>query len=1105
MKDANKTKAQLLSELAKLRRRAAKLEAAEIQHKRAKESLRASEAKYRSLVEQIPASMYIAALDETSSTLYNSPQIEQMVGFTADEWTTDPDLWFSRIHPEDRERVSEQLARTHSTHTPFRCEYRLIARDGHIAWIRDEAVVVRDESGHPVCLQGLLFDITKRKQMEDELARHRARLEELVHVRTAELVAANQRLEKEINERKQAEQALRESEKRYRLLVENVTDVIWTTDLDLRFTDVTPSITALLGYSAQESMSNTIANILTPPSLQVVAQVIAEETAPEKLQNNRDAFWWRMLELEHICKDGSTLWAEVKVSFLRDENGAPVGILGVTRDITARKLAQEALVRRAREMTALYETSLEINAQLDVSTLLQAIVRRAADLLGARMGGLYLMEPDNETLKQVVNYNLPGHYIGVTLRLGEGLSGRIAQTGLPMMVADYRNWEGRAQVYANATFRRVVGVPLKRKGQVIGVINVTDDVKTGQFSENEVRLVSLFADQAAIAIENARLYQAAQRELAERKQAEAAEREQRALAEALRDTAAALTSTLSLDQVLERILAEAGCVVSHDAGNIMLIEQDVACIARSQGYAGRGLAEWILTMRCPLAQTANLRYMFETGQPMAIPDVQSYPGWVDIPETRWVHSYVGAPIRIKGQVVGFLNLDSATPGFFDQAHAERLQAFADQAGIAIENARLFEAERQRRQELEAIYQASLSLTASLELPEVLEAILSAVLNLIPAQNAHMFLYADRRLTFGAARTPAGKMAAPFSEPRSNGLTYCVADSGQAVVIQDTRQHPLYADAPAEWPPRAIIGLPLKIASTVVGVMNVAFAEPRHFSESMLRLLDSLAAQAAIAIQNARLYEAVQRELAERKRVEEALRQSNAELQARNEELDAFAHTAAHDLKAPLGLLTGFAEVLEMDYAALSDKERQRSCHHIAQNARKMGNIIDELLLLAGVRKLDVEIAPVDMASIVAEARQHVSDLVKTHRAEIVLPDAWPPASGHAPWIEEVWANYVSNAIKYGGRPPRVELGADTLPGGMVRFWVRDNGEGLTPEDQACLFTPFARLDPARAKGHGLGLSIVRRIVEKLGGQVGVESDGAPGRGSVFYFTLPGVK
>jgi two-component system sensor histidine kinase/response regulator len=121
--------------------------------------------------------------------------------------------------------------------------------------------------------------------------------------------------------------------------------------------------------------------------------------------------------------------------------------------------------------------------------------------------------------------------------------------------------------------------------------------------------------------------------------------------------------------------------------------------------------------------------------------------------------------------------------------------------------------------------------------------------------------------------------------------------------------------------------------------------------------------------------------------------------------------------------------------------------------------------------------------------------------------------GHGPWIEEVWANYISNALKYGGSPPRIELGADPPPpsppsGGtegearMVRFWVRDNGPGLTPEEQARLFTPFTRLEQVRAKGHGLGLSIVRRIVEKLGGQVGVESE--VGQSSTFSFTLPAV-
>jgi two-component system sensor histidine kinase/response regulator len=137
---------------------------------------------------------------------------------------------------------------------------------------------------------------------------------------------------------------------------------------------------------------------------------------------------------------------------------------------------------------------------------------------------------------------------------------------------------------------------------------------------------------------------------------------------------------------------------------------------------------------------------------------------------------------------------------------------------------------------------------------------------------------------------------------------------------------------------------------------------------------------------------------------------------------------------------------------------------------------------------------------VREALQRLTHVIEKHEVEVVVPKTWPVAVGYAPWIEEVWVNYLDNAIKYGGRPPRVELGAQELPDGKVRFWVRDNGPGLLPEEQGRLFRPFTRLDQAHTKGHGLGLSIVRRIVEKLDGEVGVESE--DGEGSVFSFTLP---
>jgi PAS domain S-box-containing protein len=238
--------------------------------------------------------------------------------------------------------------------------------------------------------------------------------------------------------------------------------------------------------------------------------------------------------------------------------------------------------------------------------------------------------------------------------------------------------------------------------------------------------------------------------------------------------------------------------------------------------------------------------------------------------------------------------------------------------------------------------------------------------------------------------------------------------------------------------------------------------------------------------------AVKEDVTERKRME-------TERERLISELDAFSHTVAHDLKNPLSAVLGFAELLTAKDVALSPKDVSESLAAVHQSARKMNSIIEELLLLAGVRKTEVRRLPVEMGAVVSGALQRLSYMTAEYSAQIVQPGAWPAALGHGPWLEEVWANYLSNAMKYGGKPPRLELGAD-LTGDRARFWVTDNGPGLTPEQQAQLFTPFTRLHQVRATGQGLGLSIVRRIMEKLGGEAWVESE--PGKGSRFGFTLP---
>jgi PAS domain S-box-containing protein len=256
------------------------------------------------------------------------------------------------------------------------------------------------------------------------------------------------------------------------------------------------------------------------------------------------------------------------------------------------------------------------------------------------------------------------------------------------------------------------------------------------------------------------------------------------------------------------------------------------------------------------------------------------------------------------------------------------------------------------------------------------------------------------------------------------------------------------------------------------------------------------------------------DITELKEAEQQLRQYAADLEAQNAELDAFAHTVAHDLRSPLTGLIGFIDLLRQQTAVKHSSQAQTFVQYVHRNAAKMNNIIDELLLLASVREVDaVDLRPIDMQRTVHEIWSRLDYLIDEYQAEVIVPDTWPEAIGYPSWVEEVWVNYFSNALKYGGRPklgirPVVELGYDMTNGGgdaaseseMIRFWVRDNGLGLTDKERAQLFTPFERLHNVRVEGHGLGLSIVRRIVEKLGGEVGVES--TLGEGSLFYFTLP---
>lgn len=247
-----------------------------------------------------------------------------------------------------------------------------------------------------------------------------------------------------------------------------------------------------------------------------------------------------------------------------------------------------------------------------------------------------------------------------------------------------------------------------------------------------------------------------------------------------------------------------------------------------------------------------------------------------------------------------------------------------------------------------------------------------------------------------------------------------------------------------------------------------------------------------------------------KKSENKLRLVNKKLEAEVEErgrliedLDAFAHTVAHDLRNSLGSVYNSTEIIEECIMEGNTAMINEFSGHIKASAQKAMHITHELLLLATVNHHDVKKQPLDMSRIFNDAQNQIKELITSSGAYISFPEEWPLSMGYGPWIEEVWVNYLTNAIKYGGKPPKISVGVQSEEH-FIRFWIKDNGNGISPAAQEKLFKKYSRLTPEKAEGYGLGLSIVKRIVRKMGGYVGVKSTGVAGEGACFWFSLPTV-
>jgi len=321
--------------------------------KRTENALREAEQRYRALVENLPAVVYQVAPDDDRRTLYASSQVERALGYSREEWLDQPDIWVELLHPDDREPTLAAHDEHNLTGEPWSREYRLIASDGRAVWFRDVATLARDPQGRPLYWQGVQLDITELKRVEGELRAAKDELEVRVAARTAELEEANALMSLEIGERRRAEEELRTTELRYRVLAEQLPAVtyVWSVDPSDESAPyyTSPRIEQLLGYTVQEWETDPDfwMNRLHPDDRQVVlTTAIRSETTGEPFS----------MEYRFLHKDGHIVWVLDEAILLeRDETGKPRIFQGVTIDITSRKTAEA----RATEADERYRTLVE--------------------------------------------------------------------------------------------------------------------------------------------------------------------------------------------------------------------------------------------------------------------------------------------------------------------------------------------------------------------------------------------------------------------------------------------------------------------------------------------------------------------------------------------------------------------------------------------------------------------------------------------------------------------------------------------------------------------------------------------------------------------------
>jgi PAS domain S-box-containing protein len=894
---------------------------------------------------------------------------------------------------------------------------------------------------------------------------------------------------RDITQRRQAEDRLRESEERLRNLFEEMPIGIYQTLPDGRILEANPALVHMLGYASLEELKQC--------DLESERPVLGHQPSDFRKRIEEDG---RITDLESSWKrkDGSKILVRENARAVRDEEGDILYFEGMVEDITEHRSVQKKLERRVSQLTLLNDIGGRIAATLELDPILDKSIQLVRESFGYQHVALFMLDPERE---EAVLKAGAGDYADAIPpdhreTLNQGTIGWVARQGRMVLVNDleaeplYKNLQPDA-----VRTRSQLCVPIRVRGKVVGVLDVQSP-RLNVFDASDVTVMQTVAQQIGLALWRARLYEAAQK------------RSKRLAV--LNAVSSAVFSSLEPETVMDQILAMTRQAFEAPEGSILLRDRDTGELffaltssAEQDGnpalehvriQPGEGIAGWVV----------------ENNQAVVVNDVQADPRWyggVDGVSGFDTRSLMSAPLERRREIIGAVEIISDRKAAFTDEDLSLFEALCSIAAVGLDNARLYAAMRSQADRLALLHQVGQALSSTLDYDKVIRLALSKIRALFPSDGV-WFVEPEpdaAGVRLAAALTDQRAVDVPFPVASGEGISVWALKKRQPVLVEDAPADQRFSPAIDQQlgiETRAMMVTPLTNTDRPLGAISVSSSQRATYDRGDLNMLQAIASTMSIALDNARLYENLKSLLREREETEARLIQSE-----KMAALGRLIATITHEVNNPLQAIQG---CLSLAKEEIVGRQRQEKLgHYIDVSSTEIEHIADIVRRtrafyrpeLGGPRSVDLH---AELDSVLALSRKQLEDssivVEREYAADL------PTICAHADQLRQVLLNLVLNAID--AMPTGGTLSIRTAADGIttdsrrkavpaVRVQVSDTGEGISPEMAPHIFEPFVT---TKENGTGLGLFVTYGVIQAHHGEITATSE--PGEGATFTVLLP---